>query len=187
MSNCGLKGLSVACLLAVAVALAGCSNPDAPGASSATTSTSSPANAGEPPAPAPTSPASQAPVGVQRTPLAALEAFSRAYSNWTYRTLSSDQRGLAAMSVGAARLAERQAAAASQADTTITRGHIWNSGQIISITGDLAQPGTWAVVTREQTGGGAQYEGLPASYHVTLARLARVPGGYAVSQWLPQN
>jgi hypothetical protein len=126
-------------------------------------------------------------MGVQSTPSAALSAFSRLYSNWTYRTLTADQRRLAAMSVGAARLAERQAAASSEADTTIARGHIWNSGQIVSITGDLAQPGTWAIVTREQTGGSTQYEGLPASYHVTLARLAGVPGGWAVSEWLPQS
>ena len=124
---------------------------------------------------------------MQSTPSAALAAFSRSYSNWTYRTLTSNQRRLAAMSVGAARLAEQQAAASSQADTTIVRGHIWNSGQIVSIAGDLAQPGMWAIVTREQTGGSSQYEGLPASFHVTLARLARVPGGYAVSEWLPQN
>jgi type IV pilus biogenesis protein CpaD/CtpE len=182
-----LRALSAACLLAATVALVGCSNPDAPGAGPTTTSTSSPANAGEPPAPAPTAPASQASTDVQATPSAALAAFSRLYSNWTYHTLTSDQRRLAAMSVGAARLAEQQAAASSQADTTIARGHIWNSGQILSIAGDLAEPGAWAIVTREQTGGSTQYEGLPATYHLTLARLARVPGGYAIREWLPQN
>ncbi len=187
MSTRGPSAVVAAGLVAVAVALAGCSNPDAPGAGPKTTSTSSPQNAGEPPAPAPLSTASQAPVGVRRAPAAALEAFSRLYSNWTYRTLSGDQHRLAAMSVGAARLAEQQAAASSQGDTTITRGQIWNSGQIVSVTGDLTQPGMWVLVTREQTGGSAQYEGLPASYHVTLARLARVPDGYAVSEWLPQN
>lgn len=187
MSSARRKGVSAACLVAVVVALAGCSNPDAPGAASKTTSTSSPQNAGEPPAPAPSSPTSQVPVGVQSTPSAALAAFSRSYSNWTYRTLTEHQRTLAAMSVGAARLAEQQAAASSRADTTIARGHIWNSGQIVSIAGDLAEPGTWAILTREQTGGSTQYEGLPASFHVTLARLARVSGGYAVSEWLPQS
>lgn len=187
MSGCRLKRLLALCLLAGAVVLAGCSNPDAPSAGQRTTSTASPQNEGEPPAPAAASPASQAPAAVQRTPTAALTAFSGLYSNWTYRTLTAHQRTLAAMSVGAARLAEQQAAASSQADTTIARGHIWNSGQIVSIAGDLADSGTWAIVTREQTGGSTQYEGLPASFHVTLARLARVPGGYAVSEWLPQN
>jgi pyruvate/2-oxoglutarate dehydrogenase complex dihydrolipoamide acyltransferase (E2) component len=187
MTGRRLKGLIVACLLAGAIALAGCANPDAPSTGQRTSSTASPQNEGEPPAPAPASPASQAPAAVRRTPTAALTAFSRLYSNWTYRTLTADQRTLAAMSVGAARLAEQQAAASSQVDTTIARGRIWNNGRIVSIADDRAEPGTWAIVTREQTGGATQYEGLPAAYHVTLAQLASVPGGYVVSEWLPQS
>ncbi len=187
MSRHALKGLIPTCLLLAAVALAGCTNPDAPSAAQGTTSTASPQNSGEPPAPAPPSPAAQAPAGVQPTPSKALAAFAELYVNWSYRTLSADQRTLATISVAAARLAEQQAAASSQADTTITRGQIWNSGQIVSIAPNLARPDTWAIVTREQTGGDGQYEGLPAAYHVTLAQLARVPDGYAVSQWLPQS
>jgi hypothetical protein len=124
---------------------------------------------------------------VQPTQVKALEAFAQLYVSWTYRTLTEDQRTLAAMSVGAARLAEQQAAASSQADSTIARGRIFNRGQVISIAPDLSEGQTWAVVTREQTGGDSEYEGLGAAYHVTLARLAAVPGGYAVSQWLPQD
>ena len=45
----------------------------------------------------------------------------------------------------------------------------------------------WTIVTREQTSGAGEYEGLPAAYHVTLAKLAAVGGGYAVSEWLPQS
>lgn len=188
MSNARQTAPIAACLLTIAVVLAGCSNPDAPSTGSATTPTTSPQNAGEPQAPLPASPAAQAPAKVQSTPSAALAAFSGLYSNWTYRTLTNDQRRLAAMSVGSARLAEQQAATSSKADTTIARGHIWNSGQILSIASDRAKDGTWVIVTREQTGGSTQYEGLPASYHVTLARLAHVPDrGYAVSEWLPQN
>jgi len=187
MSRRTLKGLIAACVLLGALALTGCANPDAPSAGPRTTSAASPQNAGEPPAPAPASPATQTPASVQPTPLAALTTFSRRYTNWTYRTLTSDQRMLAAMSVGAARLAERQAAASSEADTTIARGRIWNSGQIVSVAPNVSRPGTWVIVTREQTGGSTQYEGLPAAYHVTLAQLASVPGGYAVSEWLPQS
>ncbi len=117
----------------------------------------------------------------------AITAFAELYINWDYRTLTANQRTLAAMSVGAARLSERQAAASSQAATTITRGHIYNHGQIISIARELPRPGTWVILTREQTGGNTQYTGLPASYHITLTRLASVPGGYAISQWLPQD
>jgi hypothetical protein len=180
-------GLIVACVLLSALVLGGCANPDAPSAGPGSTSTASPQNAGEPPAPGPASAATQAPAGVQPTPPKALAAFSRLYSNWTYRTLTSDQRRLAGMSVGAARLAEQQAAASSAADTTIARGRIWNSGQMVSVAPDVSRPGTWVIVTREQTGGATQYEGLPAAYHVTLAQLAPVPGGYAVSEWLPQS
>jgi hypothetical protein len=187
MTRRPLGGLIAVCLLLGAVALAGCTNPDAPSTGPQTAATASPQSAGEQPAPAPASPAAQTPVDVQPTPPEALAVFSRLYSNWTYRTLTSDQRALAAMSVGAARLAEQQAAASSEADTTIARGRIWNSGQIVSIASDLARPGTWVIVTSEQTGGSTEYEGLPAAYHVTLARLARVPGGFAVSEWLPQS
>lgn len=182
-----MKGLITVCLLLAVVALAGCTNPDAPSAEQGTTSSATPENPGEPPAPAPPAPAAQAPAGVQPTPVRALAAFSQLYTNWTYRTLSSNQRTLAAMSVGAARLAEQQAAASSRADTTIARGHIFNSGQILSIARDLQRADAWVIVTREQTGGDTQYEGLPAAYHVTIAQLASVPGGYAVEQWLPQS
>jgi pyruvate/2-oxoglutarate dehydrogenase complex dihydrolipoamide acyltransferase (E2) component len=182
-----VKGLIPVCLALAVVGFAGCTNPDAPGAVQGTTSSATPENPGEPPAPAPPAPAAQAPAGIQPTPTKALAAFSQLYVNWTYRTLSADQRTLAAMSVGAARLAEQQAAASSQTDTTIARGHIWNSGEIVSIARDLARPDTWVVVTREQTGGDTQYEGLPAAYHVTLAQLARVPDGYTVELWLPET
>ena len=175
------------CLLLAAVGFAGCTNPDAPSTTANTTSTVSPQNPGEPPAPAPPTPAAQTPLGVQPTPVKALASFSRLYTNWTYQTLTEDQRTLAGMAVGAARLSEQQAAASSQSDTTIARGHIYNTGQVISIAPDLSRPGTWVVVTLEQTGGDTQYEGLPAAYHVTLAQLAQVPRGYAVEQWLPQN
>jgi len=124
---------------------------------------------------------------VQPSPPAALTAFAERYVNWSYRTLTAQQRALAAMAVGAARAAEQQAAATSQADTTIATGRIYNSGQVVSVGPDAAHRGLWVIVTREQTGGDTQYEGLPAGYHVTLARVASVPGGYAVSEWLPQN
>jgi hypothetical protein len=173
--------------IAGASALAGCSNPDAPVASNSTTSAATPGNIGEPTASPVPSPASQAPSGVQATPQRALASYAGRYSNWSYQTLTADQEALARSSVGAARLTEQQAAAQSRNDTAIRRGHVWNRGQTISITPDLAAPGMWVVVTREKTGGNSEYEGLPASYHVTLAKLATVHGGYAVEEWLPQS
>ncbi len=190
MRTATYKTLSVLCIVLAAVALAGCVNPDAPTQPHTGRSTSTPStlqNTGEPPAPAPPTASSQRPASVKSTPEATLEAFSRLYSNWTYRTLTSNQRTLARLSVGAARLAEQQATASSQADTTISQGHIWNRGQIVSIATDRTQHGAWILVTREQTGGSTQYAGLPASYHVTRAGLVSVRGGYAVSEWLPQN
>lgn len=182
-----MKRLIAVCLLLVAVALAGCTNPDAPSAVRSTEASASPQSPGEPAAPPPPSPGPQAPADVQPTPTKALAAFAQLYVNWSYRTLSADERTLAEISVGAARLSERQAAASSQDDTTIAAGHIWNSGQVVSIAPDLTRAGAWVIVTHEQTGGNTQYEGLGAAYHVTIARLANVPGGYAVEEWLPQS
>jgi hypothetical protein len=181
------RALPIAALLC-AVALAGCSNPDAPIASTRSeTSSSSPQNAGEPAAPPPQQPSAESPYAAKPGPAQALGSFAALYINWSYRTLSAQQRTLAAMSVGPARLAERQAAAASEGDTAIARGQIWNRGSVVSIAPETGTPEEWVVVTREETGGNTQYEGLGASYHVTLARLASVPGGYAVEEWLPQT
>jgi hypothetical protein len=185
MTSASIRSLPLA--LMASVALAGCTNPDAPTTSTSGPASSSPQNAGEPPAPAPPSASTQAPLDVQATPSKAIASFAVLYVNWTYSTLGEHQRTLAAMSVGAARLSERQAAASSRGDTTIARGHIYNRGQIVSIARDLTTADSWVIVTREQTGGDSQYEGLPAAYHVTIAQLAGVPGGYAVEQWVPQG
>lgn len=190
MSGRPARTLPLTCLLLAAVALAGCRNPDAPTATAtatATTRAAAPQNPGEPAAPAPPAAASQAPAQPRATPQQALYAFAALYVNWSYETLTAEQLALARMSVGAARLAEQQAAASTPSDSTIREGHIYNSGQVVSIAPDAARAGSWVIVTRERTGGNTRYQGLPASYHVTLARLAAVPGGWAVSQWLPQS
>lgn len=182
--------LTGACTLLATVALTGCTNPDAPAGvpgQGAAGSTQGPQSAGEHTAPGAPSPASQTPASPSARPEQALSAFALRYVNWSYDTLEGEQQALAGMSVGAARLAERQAAAASQADAAIREGEIRNSGRVVSIARDLERPGVWVIVTREQTAGASRYEGLPAALHVTLARLAAVPGGYAVSEWLPQT
>ena len=180
------RALVLGAALAVG-ALAGCGNPDAPSTASSRPAASSPQNAGEPRAPAPPSPAAQLPERVQRSPSAAARAVAVLYVNWSYRTLASHQRTLAAISIGAARLSEQRAAAASARDSTIARAHVYNQGSLISVAPDALRAGWWTIVTRERTGGDQQYEGLPAAYHVTLAQLARVLGGWAVEQWLPQS
>ena len=183
-----MKGLIAVCLLLGALALGGLHEPRrarAPGRSAP--STASPQNAGEPPAPAPASPAPQAPAGVQPTPRKALAAFAELYVNWSYRTLTRRPAD-ARRDVGRrGALAEQQAAASSEADTTIARGHICNSGQIVSIARDLARPGTWVIVTREQTGGDTSTKGCRPPTTSRSRSSPRVPGGYAVSEWLPQS
>lgn len=145
-------------------------------------------NPGEPPAPPPAAPAVQTPAQLQPTPQDAIAQFAGLYVNWSWRTLTAQQRQLARISVGAARLAEQQAAAASSRDSEISRARVYNRGQVITIAPDRTHPSEWVVVTREQTGGDSQYDGLQASYHVTIARVVQIPGrGYAISQWLPQN
>jgi hypothetical protein len=189
-------------LTAAAAAIAGCgiSNPyQHTAGSTASTSTSTPTstasspaanpaqNPGEPPAPPPPAPASQAPASVRSTPAGAITQFATLYMNWTWRTLAANERKLAALSVGPARLSEQQAAAAAVGDSTIAQSRVVNSGQIISIAPSRTNPTQWVVVTREQTGGNSQYDGLQASYHVTLAELAQLKnGGWTVSEWLPQ-
>jgi hypothetical protein len=189
-------------LIAAAAAIAGCgiSNPYQHTAGTTTsTSTSTPAgsasspaanpaqNPGEPPAPPPPALASQAPASVRSTPARAITQFAILYMNWTWRTLAAHERELAALSVGPARLSEQQAATAAAGDSTIAQSRVYNSGQIISIARSLTNPKQWVIVTREQTGGNSQYDGLQASYHITLAKLAQLKnGGWTVSEWLPQ-
>jgi hypothetical protein len=182
------KPVLLLCSLACAFALAGCiKNPDATPTPTTSSTPTTPGNAGEPAAPKPPAATAQHPTNLQTTPNGALAAFARLYVNWSYRTLTASQQTLAAMAVGPARLAEQQAAAASAADSTIARGHVWNHGQIVSIAADQTHPEQWVIVTREQTGGSNDYQGLPAAYHVTLAQLAHLPHGYAVNQWQPQT
>jgi hypothetical protein len=157
-------------------------------ASAVSTSAMNPAqNPGESLAPPPPSEGSQAPASVRSTPASAIAQFATLYMNWTWRTLTAHQRELAQLSVGSARLSEQQAAAAAAGDSTIAPSRVYNTGQIVSIAPSRANAKQWVVVTREQTGGNSQYDGLQASYHVTLAELAQLKnGGWAVSQWLPQ-
>ena len=103
-------------------------------------------------------------------------------------SLPAHERQLAAIAVGDARLAERQAAATAQRDTTLQQGHIYNQGSVIAVSRVIGgSPGQYAVITREQTGGDEEYAGLQAAFHITLATVAAVRGGWAVEQWQPQS
>ena len=188
MSSRPLDGSSLSGRAAGALALAGCTNPDAPSSRAADGARQPrrrmPASARRP---RPRHPRHRRPADVQPTPPAALTAFAELYINWSYQTLTAraaDTRRDVGRRGATGRAAGRGDQRGGHDDRSRT---LWNSGQIVSIAPDHARPGTWVIVTREQTGGYSEYEGLPAAYHVTLARLARVPGGFAVSEWLPQS
>ncbi|MCW3033335.1 MAG: hypothetical protein JWM60_1680 [Solirubrobacterales bacterium] len=177
------RAILISAAAALCALLAGCANPDSP-PRAPVTGAGSP---GEPAAPPPRAPISEAPAAAQPTPQQALAYFGSLYVNWDYRDLPARQRRLAAIAVGDAHATERQAAAQSARDTTLTRAHAWNKGVLVSIAADRLSPGVWVVVSREQTGGSGEYEALPAGFHLTLARVARVDGGWAVSSWEPQS
>ncbi len=176
-----------AAMLACTLALTGCTNPDAAPSKAASSPAVSPGGRGEPAAPAPIPPGRQLAREPRASPREALDAFAEVYVNWSYQNLAARQRLLAANSVGPARIAERQAAAASTSDPAIRRGQIRNSGRVLAIAPDTIRRGYWVITTLERTSGNTEYHGLPAGYHVTLARVAEIHYGYAVSEWLPQS
>lgn len=100
-------------------------------------------NPGETPAPPPATSVARYPTQLQSTPQGAIAQFALLYINWDWRTLSSNQRRLATISVGSARLAEQQAAAASGADSEIARARIYNRGQIIAIARSRTDRSQW--------------------------------------------
>ncbi len=145
------------------------------------TSRSSPAHLPRPPERAPTS-------GAAPSATAAIERFAALYVNWTYRTIAEHRRRLAAMAVGQAAAAQRRAVAQVAADSQLRQGQVTNTGTVVSLARDRTGPGDrFVVVTRETTNSQGAEEGLPAGYHVTLATVQRVPGGFAVSRWEPQT
>jgi hypothetical protein len=134
-----------------------------------------------------TTAAQAAPLDPASSPQTAVSQFAARYINWTYATLAASEGRLAAQAVGEARAAERQAQAQTGRDTPLRRGHIYNRGSIVTVShANGGPPDEWVVVSREQTGGDQEYAGLRAAFHVTLAEVQRVAGGWAVSAWRPQ-
>jgi hypothetical protein len=121
------------------------------------------------------------------TPAAAVEQFAALYINWTYSTLAGVQSRLAGLAVGEARQSELQARAQTSRDSLLRRGRIYNTGSVVAVVrSSLPGSAQWVVITREQTGGGQEYDGGAPAFHVTLAGVRRVSGGWAVTRWLPQ-
>ncbi len=129
-----------------------------------------------------------APSATAATPQAALERYGTLWCNWTADHVISRQRELAAISLGQARAQALQAAVSLQADSTLSSSQVANSGEVVAIAPGLAGAAAgWVVVTRERTTGQGDYQGLPATLHVTYAQLTHTSAGFVVSLWAPQN
>ena len=122
------------------------------------------------------------------TARAAVQQYATLYINWTAKTLAANQRKLSALSIGAARLQAEQAVASASTDTKLTAHQVINTGRLVSLSpGTGPAAGKWVVVTSEKTVGQDDYQGLPATVHVTYAAATHTPRGWVVSQWAPQN
>jgi hypothetical protein len=119
----------------------------------------------------------------------AVRRFANAYINWTTDTVAADMRALAARSVGQARSALELAAAQSASDYELQQGGISNRGQVEVVAARPSAHDQYIVVTRESTEATATtaYEGLRPAWHVALATVAPVRGGWVVSGWQPES
>jgi hypothetical protein len=176
-------------MLVVAVpflAACGLANREDTRSASSTASTPTQANPGEREGTAPPHPEAT-PLAPAPSPQSAVERFADGYINWNYQTLAADQQHLAASAIGEARASELQARQQTERDSALARGHVFNTGTVVTVAPVKGAGGNvWACVTREQTGGEGEYTALAAAYHVTLATVAPVPGGWSVRSWRPE-
>jgi hypothetical protein len=123
------------------------------------------------------------------TAVEAVRAFATAYINWSADTVAVDMRALAARSTGQARSALELAAAQTASDYELRRGGIANSGTVEAVAPLPRARNEYVVVTRESTTATntTAYDGLRPAWHVALATVARVGGGWAISGWEPQS
>jgi hypothetical protein len=124
--------------------------------------------------------------GLARSPTVALTRYALSYTNWRASQLVERERQLASMSVGAARLSAEQTAAGGSGALALATHNVANAGQVVAVApGEGRDRGQWVIVTWERTTGSGPYAELPAGPHVTLARVARIDGRWAVSTWDP--
>jgi hypothetical protein len=182
----GLTRILVCAMLAASAAfLCACGLADR-GVAPAARSTPQQANPGEREGTTPKQ-RQASPAAPSASPRSAVERFAAAYINWSYRTLAADQQHLAASAVGEARAGELQARQQTERDSALARGRVFNAGRVVAVAQVNGAPADeWVCVTREQTGGEGEFAALAAAYHVTLATVGRVPGGWAVSSWQPE-
>lgn len=194
-----IGGVAVAALAAGAVAGCGLTVGGRSAASTPAATTAAAARAAAPraaaaraqhtheiptPAPRPTAP------GGWRSPVQAVQVFAQAYINWTAATVARHLRVLAYVSVGQVHSAMSLAAAQTARDSDLHRGGIANSGTVEAIAPVTGERNVYAVVTRERTTATntRAYQGLSASWHVTLATVTQVDGGlWTLSGWQPES
>ncbi len=76
----------------------------------------------------------------------------------------------------------------SAAAAALAAEQVENRGVVLAITrGEGPARGEWVVVTRERTLGKGPYAGLPATMHVTFARVLRLGSAWRVAEWAPQS
>jgi hypothetical protein len=123
------------------------------------------------------------------TPEQAVRRFARAYINWTAGTVGRNMAQLAAGSIGQARSALQLAAAQTAGDYELRRGGIANSGTIEVVALLSGSQERYVVVTRESTTAtnSAAYQGLRPAWHVAIATVARLQGGWVLSGWQPES
>lgn len=145
------------------------------------------------PAPGVRSPAPREPSPVLAwwsTPVAAVSAFARVYTNWSAGDLSERLRILAAASLGPARREMAAEATQTQNDPELQSGGLSNQGVLESVSPLPGQPERYIVITRERTvaARGSDLAGMPSSWHVTLAAVTALgPGRWVVSDWRPES
>ena len=184
-----LTRILVTVMLAASVPfLAACGLANREGTPSASSTASTPAQANPGEREGSTPPQRQAaPLAPAPSPQSAVERFADGYINWSYQTLAADEQHLAASAVGEARASELQARQQTERDSALARGRVFNTGTVVTVAPVKGAGGNvWACVTSEQTGGQGEYTALAAAYHVTLATVTRVPGGWAVRSWRPE-
>jgi hypothetical protein len=119
----------------------------------------------------------------------AIRAFATVYINWTPATVATQMEQLAARSVGQARAAMQLAAAETAHDYELQQGGISNSGAVEAISPLPSAGDRYIVVTRESTTATntTAYQGLRPAWHVAIATVARLQGGWVVSGWQPES
>jgi hypothetical protein len=134
-------------------------------------------------------PPSEAVAATSPNAVAAVSSFASAYINWTADTVAADMRALARRSIGQARSALELTAAQTASDYELQRGGISNSGQVEAVAPLPSGPDQFLVVTRESTAATntTAYDGLRPAWHVAIATVSNVLGGWVVSGWQPES